>query len=196
MAAEPEPLPFAVQGSLTAFRWSSYDVPFWARPNRRSGRWHRVGDEPTQCWSLSPQAAWAELIRAEGLRSEAEIDEVRMPLWVCRVPIVGLVDLRDVSEQGRHGIGSEELISQDWAACQAAGRALRTTYRGVVSPSAALEGHANLTLFGGRRAIDWASRPTLASTVPATVTAIGRPPAGLVGQVRHPAHDNDPPPLF
>jgi hypothetical protein len=79
--------------TYTAFRWSDYDVPFWARGNTRPGRWHRVGDGPTQYWTLCPEAAWAELIRAENLQTEDELDLVRMPLWVCRIPATGLLDL-------------------------------------------------------------------------------------------------------
>jgi RES domain-containing protein len=183
-------------GSVTLFRYTDYDVPFWARTNSRAGRWHRRGDAPTQYWSMTPEAAWAELIRAENLHSEAEVDLVRMPMWACRVPMVGLVDLTDIDVQHAQGITELEMVGDDWAPCQALGVKLRDARAGVIAPCAALDGHANATIFGGRRAIDWRDRPALARTVPATVVAIGRPPGGLVERVRRLADDSGALPLF
>lgn len=183
--ADADPPPPRATGTLTAFCWSSYDVPFWARPNSGAGRWHRAGDEPTQYWTLSPQAAWAELLRAEALHTEADVALVAMPLWTCRTPAAGLVDLREPAIQAARGVTAAGLIADDWSSCQDAGRCLRVTARGVIAPSAVLPGHASLVLFGDRRAIDWSARPALASAVPATVVAIGRPEPGLLQQVRH-----------
>lgn len=171
-------------GSLTVFRYCDYDVPFWARPNSRPGRWHVVGDPPTQYWSMTPDAAWAELIRAESLRTKPDLDLVHMPLWVCRVPTTGLVDLRRAEIRELAGLGADDLVADDWSACQAVGARLRATDAGVIGPCAALDGHANVTIFGVRRQIDWRARPALASAVPAAVVAIGRPPTGLVCLVR------------
>lgn len=176
-------------GSITLFRWSDYDVPFWARNNSRPGRWHVVGNPPTQYWSMTPDAAWAELIRTEDLRLEEDLDLVRMPLWVCRLPAVGLVDLTRPEVQAIHGVDEPALVEDAWDVCQTLGRTLRTDFPGVIAPCAALDGHANVTIFGPRRAIDWRERPALARTIPATVAAVGRPPAGLVNRVRR-AVDN------
>lgn len=187
MASEPLSLLPEAPPGLTAFRWSTYDVPFWSRPNSRDGRWNRAdGVSITQYWSLTPEAAWAELIRHEGLVTEAELDLVRMPIWVCHVPSTFLVDLRRTDEREAYGIDEEYLILDDWRPCQALGARLRRTHNGVIAPCAALPAHANLTLFGSRRAIAWAGRPALASVVPATTVAIGRPPEGLVTRVRRP----------
>jgi len=167
-----------------AFRWTTYDVPFWARDNSRPGRWRRVGHPPTQYWSLTPEAAWAELIRHEGLYEEGELDLVRMPFWVCRIPKSSLVDLRFPEFQERYGLDAGDLIDDNWQACQTARDALESEARGVLAPSAALPEHANVTLFGARRAIGWSRQPILASTIPAALSAIGRPPEGLLAQVR------------
>jgi RES domain-containing protein len=184
------------RGSLTLFRWTSYDVPFWARANTRPGRWNTEREAPTQYWSMTPEAAWAELVRAEDLRTEADLDLVRMPLWVCRIPALGLEDLTDAATQTAHGISAEALVADDWTACQRLASTLRATTRGVMAPSAALDGHANVTIFGGRRAIDWRDRAALARAVPTTQTAIGRPPRGLLGGVRRPADGSGATPLF
>jgi RES domain-containing protein len=183
-------------GSLTLFRYSDYDVPFWARPNSRPGRWHTVGNPPTQYWSMTPDAAWSELIRAEHLQQEEELNLVRMPLWACRFPATGLLDLRTPEAQDQLAITAAELTSDDWSACQALGQELRRNHPGVITPCAALDRHANLTIFGARRHIDWRQRPALASAVPAAVVAIGRPPDGLIHRVRRRIADSGWPRLF
>lgn len=189
--AVPLPTVTAV-GSVTLFRWTSYDVPFWARKNSRAGRWHHVGDPPTQYWSMSPEAAWAELIRAENLRTEEELDLVRMPLWACRAPSAGLVDLSSADSQSHHGITIDHLVEDSWDACQELGRQIRSDGSpGVIAPCAALDGHHNVTIFGARRKIDWRDRPALARAVPATIVAIGRPPVGLLEQVRRRVTDDE-----
>jgi len=187
VAADPEPL-FPEDGdrALTAFRWSTYDVPFWARQNSKDGRWNYGGQDSTQYWSLTPEASWAELIRHENLKTEEELDLVRMPFWIAQIPSSGLLDLRYADEREAHEITEDHLISDDWAACQALAASLRRAgNRGVIAPSAALPERASITVFGPRRAIDWTSRPTLASTIPATRAALGRPPEGLLSHVRH-----------
>ena len=187
MAAELLPLLEGPAADLTAFRWSNYDVPFWNRSNTRDGRWNYANVDSTQYWSLTPDAAWAELIRHESLRTEDELDLVRMPFWVCRIPSAMLVDLRLADERERRQITEDDLLADDWSACQRLAVSLREQVRGVITRCAALPEHANLTLFGRRRAINWESRPALASTVPASRAAIGRPPEGLLDRVRRPA---------
>lgn len=196
MAVDQTALPISTPGSLTAFRYCSYDVPFWARGNTRPGRWHRVGDPPTQYWSLCPEAAWAELIRAEEFETEEDLDLVRMPLWVCRVPVAGIMDLRDPQLQDRYGITAAEIVGDDWTPCQQAAIALRSDARGILAESAALLGHASMSLFGARRAVDWHTRPALASTLATTQAAIGRPPLGVVERVRHVGPAPHAPQLF
>jgi RES domain-containing protein len=191
VAAEPLALLPAARTEFTAFRWSSYDVPFWGRPNSRDNRWNYAQVGATQYWALTPEAAWAELIRHEDLLTEEELELVRMPIWVCRIATVMLVDLRLAAERDRHGISYDDLIDDDWTPCQRLAVVLRERVRGVITPSAALPDHANITLFGPRRAIDWHSRPALASTLPTSRAAIGRPPDGLIPRVRR--HARRPP---
>lgn len=196
MASEQTALPISTPGGLTAFRHTDYDVPFWARPNTRDGRWNRAGDDPTQYWSLSPEAAWAELIRFENLHHEEELDEVRKPLWVCRVEVFGLLDLRTPGNLEQYGLTADQLVDDDRRACQEASARIRSDALGVITPSAALPGHANLTLFGPRRAIDWKQKPSLASTLPATIAAVGRPPFGMLPMVRRPLRPRPQSTLF
>ena len=106
-----------------------------------SARWHArgEGDEHlAQYLSLHPLGAWAELVRYQGIRAEAQLDEVR---------------------------------------------------RRLASPSAALPGVVNLTLFGSRFPFeDWGFHsPRLPDDViPASVAAdAARPEPALLAHVRH-----------
>jgi hypothetical protein len=124
------------------------------------------------------------LIRYENLKTEGELDQVRMPLWVSRIPASGLLDLRDPGAQEDWRLDDGALIADDWTRTQHVGVQLRQRVVGIITFCAALPGHGNLTLFGARRGVDWHTRPALASTLPASRVAIGRPPPGLVELVR------------
>jgi RES domain-containing protein len=169
---------------LIAFRQTDYDVPFWARSNSFAARWNAAGDPPTQYWALHPDAAWAEFLRQEEVADEATVTLVRRAVWTCRVPRGAFLDLRDAAACATHGIESVELTAADWAPCQRLAARLRDERcPGILAPSAALDGHTSLTIFGAKRAIDWGRRPTLRSQVPAAVVAVGSPPAGLIDRV-------------
>jgi RES domain-containing protein len=168
-----------------AFRYSNYDTPFWVRPNTQPGRWHFVGDGPTQYLSAAADGAWAELIRSEELRSESEAAMVRMPLWQARLDQSYVVDYSTFERAEQSGFAAEALIDDDQERCRSEGKRLRDLgYAGVLAPSAALPGATNLTLFGPRVSISWESEPTLASAIPAAVVTRGAPPPGLVARVR------------
>jgi hypothetical protein len=109
-----------------------------------------------------------------------------MPLWVCRVPVMGLLDLRELDQQAQYELDQSAQMADDWGACQDAGVAARRDAAGVITYSAALDRHWNITLFGPKRAIDWRTAPALASTLPAALAGLGRPPRGLVDEVRRP----------
>lgn len=171
-------------GELVAFRYSTYDVPFWVRPNTEPQRWNRAGEAPTQYWSLSPEGAWAELIRSQHITDEQTLDLVRVTIWACRVPSLGLLDLNRAEGRARYELSEADLTADDWSACQrAAGQMRADGVRGIVTPSAALAGAQSVTLFGPRRPIAFDRAPRLASAVPTAVVAIGRPPRGLVDRV-------------
>jgi RES domain-containing protein len=168
-----------------AWRYSNYDTPFWARANTRDGRWNAAGEASVQYLAMEPNGAWAELIRAEELRSEDEVATVRMPLWVAAVNEV-VVDYSTFDKAEAAGFAPAALIEDDWMRCQEEGRRLRTLgYGGVITPSAALPGGQNIAIFGARILWEWRRPRVLAATVPATVAAIGSPPAGLVERVRY-----------
>jgi len=177
--------PRARQVDRVAYRYSSYDTPFWARENSEPGRWHPAGDGATQYLSLSADGAWAELIRHEQLTSEDEVAQVSMQLWSVSVGQGMVADYSTFALADRAGFDARALVAEDHGSCRREGARLRELgYRGVLAVSAALPGEVNLTLFGPRTASTWGRRPLLASSLPATVIAKGAPPAGLVGRVR------------
>lgn len=118
------------------------------------------------------------------MASEADLDQVRMPIWVCYLSATGLADLRDSHVRERYGLTAEDLTADDWQPCQRAAAALRKEFRGLLAPSAALDGATNLTLFGSRRLVDLDDDVALASAIPGAMVAIGRPPPRLLPLVR------------
>jgi RES domain-containing protein len=182
----PKPKPQVTQFEDVAFRYSNYDTPFWVRPNSDPGRWHRVGDGPTQYLSTTVAGAWAELIRAEGLRAESEVALVRMPMWVAEIHVQRIADYGTFERSEEAGFPPDALVDDEYGRCQDEGLRLRQAgYQGVLAPSAALPGKQNLTIFGPRVASTWQVPPLLASSIPATKIAVGSPPEGIVEHVRH-----------
>jgi RES domain-containing protein len=168
-----------------AYRATSYDVPFWAGPNRRSGRWNVAGEGIVQYLALDAEAPWAELLRAEGLETEAEAALLQATLWQAQVSDQPIADYATFEQAEHAGFPPEALVDDDWGRCQREARRLeRLGYRGVLAPCAARAGSLSLTLFGPRVAVPWGTTVRTASTLPAQPLATGRPPAGLVGRVR------------
>ncbi|HMJ00705.1 MAG TPA: RES family NAD+ phosphorylase [Gaiellaceae bacterium] len=170
----------------TAFRYANYDTPFWARNNRSSGRWHMVGDGATQYLSLDPDAAWADLVRAENLRAAADLDLVRMKIWAVTLTQENIVDYSTFELAEAAGFPPDALVDDDRSRCQAEGHRLREEgHAGVISPSAALPGALNITLFGRRVRARWGVPTKLASAIPCCIVAVGGPPPDLVDRVRY-----------
>jgi RES domain-containing protein len=170
---------------VIAWRYSNYDTPFWARNNTRDGRWNAAGEASVQYLAMEPNGAWAELIRAEELRSEEDVATVRIPIWVAAVNEV-LVDYSTFERAEAAGFAPDALVDDDWGRCQAEGRRLRELgYGGVIAPSAALPGATNVVIFGPRILWAWRRPLVLSATIPAQVAAVGSPPPGLVARVRH-----------
>jgi RES domain-containing protein len=184
--------PDFIQAQATVFRWADYDTPVWARAN--NGRWHRAGaGHSVQYWAYSPEAAWAESLRAQGIREVADIETMRSKIWVGQICMSDIAVLTDPRWQLWLGITADALVSDDWSACQDAADTLRAVgANGVVAPSAALTGRLNLIVFKRMVRGDWVESPEGARTLrypdimlPCQLIARGRPPVNLRESVNY-----------
>jgi RES domain-containing protein len=177
--------PAKVEIKAVALRYSSYDTPFWVRENTQTGRWHARGTGATQYLSMSTDGAWAELIRNEELRTEDEVAMVSVSMWAAQIDQGMIADYSSFQRAEEVGFDPAALVDENYERCQREGERLRAlNYAGVLSPSAALPGATNLTLFGPRMASSWDRSTLLASSIPATIITKGAPPPGLLRRVR------------
>ncbi len=186
----------AEPGRLTG-RWTAYRqvAPDWAPlyhaagepyPTQTSGRWHRSGEGYAQYLSLDSSGAWAELIRFEAIRGDARAAEYRRRLWALSVLEHNIADLATYEAYQACGLDPRTAIG-DHATSQNLADDLRSAgFRGVLSPSTALPGAVNLTLFGERfekvlqTGIDRWLNPQPDLLLPATLVVEGNPPADLI----------------
>lgn len=178
-------LPPHVSLQARVYRATSYDVPLRVAANRRSGRWNIAGAGTAQYLCLDAQGPFAEKIRHEELRTEEEVATYKVALWELEVNEGFVVDYGTFEKAEDAGFPPEALVDDDHERCrQEAQRLVGLGARGVLSPSAALPGSVNLTLFGQRVEVGWGARPGLASAVPAQRLVTGHSPAGLIERVR------------
>jgi RES domain-containing protein len=182
----PRRPPTFIRFTDVAYRATSYDVPFWVNPNRRDGRWNIAGGEPTQYTTLDAEAPFAEMLRHEDLRTEAEAVHFFSTVWQMQIDSDMIADYRTFELADAAGFDPEALVSDDHEHCQQEAQWLMGHgARGVLSPSAALPGSTNLTLFGPRVCVPWGTTVELASSIPAQRLVTGRPPSGLTTRVRY-----------
>jgi len=150
--------PGAVAGRWVAYRHVPRGIPpLWhgagsTTLSQESGRWHREGESLVQYLALSSDGAWAERVRNRAIRTEARRRRDRRSLWQLRVSAQRIADLSTFDAWDACGLDPAIAVG-DHADSQALASELRRAgYRGVLSPSAALDvaGAVNLTLFGGR----------------------------------------------
>jgi RES domain-containing protein len=150
--------PAALAGRWVAYRHVADGVPpLWSSAGsttlrQESGRWHREAEALVQYLALSSDGAWAERVRYESIRTEARRRRERRSLWQLRVSADRIADLSTFDKWEACGLDPAIAVG-DHADSQALASELRRArYRGVLSPSAALDvaGAVNLTLFGAR----------------------------------------------
>jgi RES domain-containing protein len=189
--------PERVAGEWRCFRQAAPDWPplYHAAgeplPTQGSGRWHRQGQGYAQYLSLEPMGAWAELIRYEAIRGAARAAEYRRRLWLVFVREHALADLSTFDRYDACGLDPRLAVGPHENA-QALADELRTAgYRGLLSPSAALSGATNLTLFGPRYekvllgGLETWVNPDPDLRLPCSLAAEGTPPAQLVTETTY-----------
>jgi RES domain-containing protein len=172
---------------LVGFRVASWDTPLRANPNRAAGRFNQARSGATQYIALHPLATWAEYLRWHDLRDPAALREIRLGVWAIRVNVEEMLSL-DFDNAHELGLSAEDLISDDWSACQDPAERLRSDPAGAKvlrTPSAALPGAHNLVILEARVAVPYSFTPIDSVDTPVTLCAAGaRPPKALVELVR------------
>lgn len=177
--------PAVIAWSGVVYRATTYDVPLRVAPNRRSGRWNIAGRDCTQYFCGDAEAPYAEMLRGEDLRTERDAAMFRTVLWQVRVDEGAIVDYGTFEQAEAAGFPAEALVEDDHERCQAEAEYLKSHgVRGVLSPSAALPGSVNLTLFGPRVEAAWTTAVQLASMLPVQRIVEGHPPPGLTARTR------------
>lgn len=142
---------------------------------------------------MSPAGAWAELIRYLHLRTPDAVVEQRRSLWQVHVRLDDIADLSTFDHWEACGLDPASSIADDHSECQdVADWLTENGYSGVLSPSAALPGSINLTVFGERYEHVTTDDPgTLPARdpnlwLPVALAAAGaHPPHGLVTRTRY-----------
>lgn len=172
---------------LVGFRVASWDTPLRANANRQPGRFNHARSGATQYIALHPLATWAEYLRWHDLRDAAALREIRLGVWAIRVNVEEMLNV-DFDNAHELGLSAEDLISDDWSACQAAGERLRSdpgAPKILRTPSAALPGAHNVVILEARVAVPYSFTPIDSVDTPVTLCAAGaQPPKALLELVR------------
>lgn len=186
--SEPE----RVSGAWHCFRQVAPDWPplYHAAgepvPSQRSARWHRQGEGYAQYLALEPMGAWAELVRFEGIRGATRAAQYRRRLWLVLARERDIADLATFDRWAACGLDPHVAVGPHGPARALADELRAAGYRGVLSPSAALAGATNLTLFGPRYekvllgGLEGWDNPRPELRLPCSLVAEGNPPEQLV----------------
>jgi RES domain-containing protein len=174
---------------LIAYRCAAWETPFWSDPNPLAGRYNRAGDAPATYLGLHPLTPWAEYLRANNLSTDDDLLAVGPPTWAVRV-IIEPDDIAELSFERPHPLAADELVDDDYSACQAFAAALRAdpdAPKAIVAPSAALPGTRNLVLLAPRVIAAYLPDPIdpLIDTPAASTSVRGRAPLNLRDLVHH-----------
>lgn len=174
---------------MILYRHADPRFPFlWESPDQPAARWHHAGEGPAHYLADTPDGAWAEFLRHEGITKDEELENVRRALWAVEVPDRIRPSSPELPEQILcGGIDSYE-------ACRAEARRLRQLgILELIAPSAALVrgGAGGWNVNGGLRPapprdgsviVLFGPRPHLVGWA---AVSVGRPRASLLQRVRH-----------
>jgi RES domain-containing protein len=173
---------------MILYRHADPRFPFlWEIADQPPGRWHAAGEGPVHYFADTPDGAWAEFVRHEGISEEAELENVRRALWAVEAP--------DILQAAEPNLPDETLLGgiDTYSRCQTEARDLRG--RGVSAlrvPSAALlpgaaggwrvnAGLQPASARDGLVVVFFGPRPDLIGWA---ATMIGRPRSDLLLRVR------------
>lgn len=119
---------------MIVYRHGDPRFPFlWERAEQPTARWHGAGEGPVQYLASTPDGAWAEFLRHEGITEESELANVRRALWAVELPD----DLTEHSPRLTHAVLTGGIDTYD--ECRKEARRLRNNGADALRvPSAAL----------------------------------------------------------
>jgi hypothetical protein len=72
---------------MIVYRHCDPRFPFlWESAGQPPARWHGSGEGPVQYFADTPDGAWAEFLRHEGITEDSELLNVRRALWAIELP--------------------------------------------------------------------------------------------------------------
>lgn len=173
---------------MIVYRHGDPRFPFlWETPNQPTARWHLAGEGPAHYLADTPDGAWAEFLRHEGITEPGDHEGIRRTLWAIELKRPPSLT-PDLPPQVLTG-GLET-----YPRCQQEARRLRRRgERGFRAPSAALKpaGATGWVVHHGLRSgppkdgivvVLFGPRSRLVGRI---ATEAGRPPAYLLKRVRH-----------
>jgi hypothetical protein len=174
---------------MIVYRHTDPRFPFlWESADQPPARWHGPGEGPVQYFADTPDGAWAEFLRHEGVTEQSELANVRRALWAIELPD----DLAPETPRLRKRVLTGGIESYD--ACRKEARRLRAKGAETLrATSAALlpGGARGWTVDGGlkpgaeRDGVVFAVFGPRPELVGWTATFEGRPRSDLLNRVRH-----------
>ncbi len=174
---------------MIVYRHADPRFPFlWEDDEQPPARWHGHGEGPVQYLADTPDGAWAEFLRHEGITQESELVNVRRALWAIEAP--------DELRPEAPGVDEGVLVGGLGAYEECREEARRLRKRGTQalrSPSAALlpgsaggwKVEGGLQRAAERDGFVFAVFGTRPDFVGWMATFAGRPPSDLLARVRH-----------
>jgi hypothetical protein len=119
---------------VIGFRHADPRFPFlWESAAQEPARWHGPGEGPVHYLAETPDGAWAEFLRHEGITDPQDLAGVIRSIWSIELP-------RPPRIQPRLATATLMGGTSTYAACQDESRRIRARGgRGLVAPSAALD---------------------------------------------------------
>jgi hypothetical protein len=131
---------------VIAYRHTDRRFPFlWEDSDQPAARWHGAGEGPVHYLADSPDGAWAEFLRHEGILDLADLGGIDRALWSIDIGDPALAAPQLPGPVLRGG-------TETYTRCRAAARRIRRTGAvGLRAPSAALTdgGAAGWRVTGG-----------------------------------------------
>lgn len=174
---------------MILYRHADARFPFlWESSDQPAARWHGSGEGPVQYFADTPDGAWAEFLRHEGITKNSELANVRRALWAVEVPDGIPVDAPGIGKTVlTGGVDTYEECRKDAGRLRNRGVAVLRTPSAALAPGSAggwkVEGGLQpaaardpmvLVYFGARpEFVGWMA------------VFAGRPHSNLLSRVRH-----------